>query len=260
MRFVAVFGVSWLLALLPNANASAQTVAEPRVGILTAEVLPLSLDQGRELTVWLAAMGKWQQLDARWQNRPVYDGWGHIVERKASPAAPIWLAARCAALNDAHLMDLETRTADACRLLDDPRRRPAGQSVIVSSETPPKHTAFLSRVHIDMLATQSNMGSRLYGVIGAHISLVDVGRVQFYGPPGVMMMTVPTENGGHRVTFGYSWGASVRLADLRLRSAVNNATLYLNVSKVWMGSSERAASDQRGYDMVGFSISPRKQQ
>ena len=260
MRFVALFGAACLLSLLPNASASAQTVAEPRVGILTPEVPPLSVDQDHELSQWLAAMDKWQQLDARWQNRPVYDGWGHIVERKVSPAAPTWLAARCAALSDAHLMDLENRTADACRLLDDPRRRRAGQAVIVSSETPPKHTAFLSRVHIDVLATQSNTGSRLYGVIGGHISLVDMGRVQVYGPPGVMMMMVPTENGGHRVTFGYSWGASVRLADLRLRSAMKNATLYLNVSKVWMGSSERLANDQRGYDMVGFSISPRKQQ
>ena len=259
MRFLGVFCTSCLLCLLPNANASAQGVSEPRTDVLTIDVPALSVDQDRELTSWFAAMYTWQRTDARWQNRPVFDGWGNIAERKAPPAAPSWLAARCDALTDAHIIDLEARTADACRLLEDPRRRAVGQGVVVSSEAPPIHSRFLSRVHLDMLATQSNMGARVYGVIGAHLSLVDMGRVQLYGPPGVMMMMVPTDHGGHRVSFGYSWGASVRLADLRLGGAIKNATLFLNVSKVWMGTSERSANDQGGYDLIGFSISPRKQ-
>ena len=260
MRFLGVFCVLCLPSLLAPPNVSAQALSDTRAGALAIEVPPLSLDQDRDLTLWLAAMGKWQEVDARWQNRPVFDGWGHIAERKPPPVAPDWLAARCSALGDAHLIDLESRTDDACRLLDDPRSRPTGRALVVSSETPARHSTFLSRIHLDMLATQSNMGARLYGVIGGHVSLVDVGRVQFYGPPGVMMMMVPTDNGGHRVTFGYSWGASVRLTDLRLGGAMKNATLFLNVSKVWMGSGERSANDQRGYDMVGFSISPRKKQ
>jgi hypothetical protein len=109
-----------------------------------------------------------------------------------------------------------------------------------------------------MWSTTSTHG-RIYGLVGTHLSLVDIGRVQLFGPPGVMLLTVPDGYGGRRVTLGYTWGLSVRLGDMRMGASTKNVTLFLNVSKVFMsGSAETQANGSRGIDIVGFSIAPRK--
>ena len=82
--------------------------------------------------------------------------------------------------------------------------------------------------------------------------------MQFFGPPGVLLLTVPDGKGGRRMTFGYTWGLSVRLADIRLNGPTKNMTLFLNVSKVWLGSGEPLTNNRSGYDIIGFSIAPRK--
>jgi Ca2+/Na+ antiporter len=37
-----------------------------------------------------------------------------------------------------------------------------------------------------------------------------------------------------------------------------NMTVFLNISKVFLGSTDTAAGNSRGTDIVGFSIAPRK--
>jgi hypothetical protein len=34
--------------------------------------------------------------------------------------------------------------------------------------------------------------------------------------------------------------------------------VFLNISKVFLGSTDTAAGSSRGYDIVGFSLAPRK--
>ena len=46
--------------------------------------------------------------------------------------------------------------------------------------------------------------------------LVDVGRVQFFGPPGILLLRMPDVAGTHQMRVGYTWGLSVRLVDLKL--------------------------------------------
>lgn len=222
------------------------------------ELPSLTVDQERDLATWLGAMKKWQEYDRKWRNKPVHNGWGGIAERKAPPPAPAWLEPRCTELRTAHLLDLDARLAHACTLVDDPRATPAVAIVMPDVEKKPKHTMFWSRVHLDALSTTSPTAPRVYGIIGSHVSLVDVGRLQLFGPPGVMLLTIPDGQGGRRVTFGYTWGVSVRLADLGVSSATKNMTLFLNVSKVWLGSGEIAGQHARSYDIVGLSLAPRK--
>jgi hypothetical protein len=261
MRILGVLAVWWLLLTGLNTEAAAQAISPsgPLLPPQTFEIVALSPEQQGELTAWLTAVEKWQQYDTRWRNRPVHDGWAHIVERKAPPGAPAWLARRCATMANANVLDLEPRTERACRLLDDPRVASAAPIARPAAEDPPKHTSFLTRIHLDALATSSQTQSRVYGIIGTHVSLVDVGRLQLFGPPGVLLVTVPDANGGRRMTFGYTWGLSVRLADISLNSRTKNMTLFVNVSKVWLGTGETGAAE-RGYDIVGVSIAPRKKQ
>jgi hypothetical protein len=108
-----------------------------------------------------------------------------------------------------------------------------------------------------MWSTTSSNG-RLYGIVGSHLSLVDIGRIQLFGPPGVMLLTVPDGSGGRQMALGYTWGLSIRLGDVRIGAPTKNMTVFLNVTKVFLGPTEGPAASSRGYDIVGFSIAPRK--
>ncbi len=118
---------------------------------------------------------------------------------------------------------------------------------------------FLTRVHLDGLWTSTSTDYRIYGLVGSHISLVDVGRVQFFGPPGVILLSVPDGRGSRTIRAGYTWGMSVRLKDLRMLSATRNMTLFLTVTKVWLtGNNPYDRLTPGGYDIAGFSLAPRK--
>jgi hypothetical protein len=205
---------------------------------------------------------KWQQYDEKWRNKPVHDGWGRIAERRTSPEPPSWLAAQCASVAAAGLVGFDKATEIACRVLADPRASftavPTPASARANAEKPPAHSSFLTRLHVDGLWTSASTEQRLYGIVGTHLSLVDIGRLQIFGPPGVMLLTVPDGRGGREVTVGYTWGLSIRLVDMRMGSPTKNVTLFLNLSKAFLGSVDNAAGESRGYDMVGFSLAPRK--
>jgi hypothetical protein len=258
MRRVA--GVVCFILIGCGRLASGQQVSSEQPSARTFEIVPLTTDQESQLTTWLAEMEKWQHYDEKWRNRPVKDGWARIVDRKPPPGVPDWVPPHCASLAAAGLAALEERGARACRLLDDPRAPLAAPGTqAVAAEKPPAHSSFWTRVHLDGLWTTTQSGSRFYGVIGSHLSLVDVGRLQIFGPPGVMLMTVPNGHGGRRITIGYTWGLSVRLFDMRMAAPTKNVTLFLNVSKVFLPTGGEVADQTgRGFDIVGFSIAPRK--
>ena len=177
----------------------------PAAGPTTFDIAALTPDQDGQLAAWFSGMVKWQKYDEKWRNRPVHDYWERIVERKPPPAAPAWLPGHCQSIAAAGMTGFDDRVDYACRLVDDARARPHLSARAHTTEVP-RHSSFLTRVHIDGLWTTTQDGARFYGIIGSHISLVDVGRVQVFGPPGVMLLTVPDGNGGRRVSLGYTWG------------------------------------------------------
>ena len=239
-------------------SASSSSPAEPA----TFEIPAPTPQQEAQLTAWLSEIKKWQQYDEKWRNRPVHNGWAQIVDRKPAPAAPEWLEPQCDLLRAARLSGFDERLDVGCRVLDDPRASfaavPVPLGVSLDAEKTP-HTSFFTRLHFDGMWSTTSTHGRIYGLVGTHLSLVDIGRVQLFGPPGVMLLTVPDGYGGRRVTLGYTWGLSVRLGDMRMGASTKNVTLFLNVSKVFMsGSAETQANGSRGIDIVGFSIAPRK--
>ena len=262
MRRSGAFALSWCVLLLGLATvAVAQPVFPPQTASPSSgpAYVPMSPDKEREVTTWLTAMKNWQRYDAKWRNRPARDGWGRIAPRKPPPDAPGWLEAYCASAAAAGVLELDERTKKACGLLADPQMSTESvPSAVQAAETPPKHTSFWTRVHLDGLWTTTSTGTRLYGLVGSHISLVDVGRLQIFGPPGVMLLSVPDGHGGRRVEIGYTWGVSVRLMDMRLGGPTKNATLFVNVTKVWVGRGIEGSGKSPGYDIVGFSIAPYK--
>jgi hypothetical protein len=251
------------VVLLAVAPADAQTLSRSATSAESAvfDVPAPTPEQEAQLTAWLAEVKKWQQYDVKWRNRPVHNGWAQIVDRKPAPPAPEWLAAHCDLLQAARLSGFDERLDVGCRVLDDPRASfaavPVPLGVAPGAEQSP-HTSFFTRLHFDGMWSTTSTHGRIYGLVGTHISLVDIGRVQLFGPPGVMLLTVPDGYGGRRATLGYTWGLSVRLADLRMGAPTRNVTLFLNVSKVFLSSAENGTDSSRGFDIVGFSIAPRK--
>jgi hypothetical protein len=247
---------------LASGAAAQPLLFEPAPNSDAPAVAALTIDQERELTAWIAAMEKWQRYDAKWHNRPVHNEWGGIAERRPRPQPPDWLEAHCAAARAARVLDLQEWMETACRVLADPRTpmkavpTPA-QAARLQAEAPAKHTSFLTRMHIDGLWSTASTHGRIYGLVGSHFSLVDVGRLQIFGPPGVILLSVPDGAGGRRVSLGYTWGVSVRLTDARLFGQ-KDMTLFLNVSKVWVNGGGSAGANARGFDAIGFSLAPRK--
>jgi len=224
----------------------------------------LSAAERRDLDAWLDAMRKWQRMDKRWHNEPSHDAFGRIRERAARPEPPDWLDARCATLGPAIALNQGDPLGAACRILggvaDDPTAEAIRASTAAARADAEKivKNSFLTRVHIDGLWTTTSTDYRMYGIVGSHISLVDVGRVQFFGPPGVILLSVPDGSGSREIKAGYTWGFSVRLGDVRLFAQSKNLTLFLTMTKVWVTAGTFGELGSGGFDIAGFSLAPRR--
>jgi len=82
--------------------------------------------------------------------------------------------------------------------------------------------------------------------------------VQFFGPPGILLLRMPDVSGSHQIRVGYTWGMSVRLADVRLFGPTKNMTLFLSIAKCWTVGNTYDRLNPGGFDIAGFSIAPRK--
>jgi hypothetical protein len=257
MCHVRLLGVG-VFVLATAAGAAAQT--PPKASDVPLFVEPLTDNRNRELDRWLSEMEKWKQFEAKHRNQPARDSIGRIVARPSRPEPPAWLNEYCASARAAGVVDLQERTARACRLAADPwAADPAWlqtQAARDAAEQPEKYSSFLTRFHLDSLGVTMSSGARAYGLIGTHMTLVDVGRVQIFGPPGVMLMSLPDAGGERRLTLGYTWGLSVRLADVRLLSS-RKLTLFVTVSKVWVSSGNQQL-DAGGLQIVSLSLAPQK--
>jgi hypothetical protein len=225
---------------------------------------PLSADQERELQQWVQNKAAWDHQQKRWQNGAAHNNYGKIVQRKSQPEPPAWLGVYCTTVvvtrSDAHAPTIERACAMLRQLSVDPEAEAIRQrtaTVRVDQEKVHK-TSFFSRVHLDGLWSTTSTDLRYYGLVGSHISLVDVGRVQFFGPPGILLLRMPDVSGSHQIRVGYTWGFSVRLVDLKLFGTGKNTTLFLSVAKCWTMGNAADQLNPGGFDIAGFSIAPRK--
>ena len=254
--------------LLPAAAAFPQegTLLPSRPIVLPAPSGDLTSAEQRELDAWVRDMRKWQQQEKHSPNEPAHDPFGRLIKRTPQPAPPAWLEARCAPFGSSALSTLGPPLGPACRLLAGLEEDPTASAIRASTaasraaaEKVHKNT-FFTRVHLDGAWTTTSTDYRMYGLVGSHISLVDVGRIQFFGPPGIILLSMPDGRGSHQLRPGYTWGVSVRLVDMRLVSPTKNMTLFLTVAKVWVtGGNAYDRLAPGGYDIAGFSLAPRKQ-
>jgi hypothetical protein len=184
-------------------------------------------------------------------------------------AASLWLgaaASTAAAAPQAAGQASRPGAAANCEWMSDAARRttpycyegaPArDQSVRAQSQTIEpsgfKFSSFLKYLHTDMLWTPSETGAGVQGLVGVHLVVANIGRVHFFGPPGVMLVTQKTSS-GKMVRAASTWGTSIYLTEFRLPGSLRSAQLFLNLGKAWLSGDERT-----GTNMIGFSATWKK--
>ena len=111
---------------------------------------------------------------------------------------------------------------------------------------------FLKLILVDALWVPSQTGGNTFGIIGAHLSFAHIGRIYFYGPPGLMLIRQKTDR-GWMFRPAYTWGISFHLTDFKVPGTERRAELFVNFTKVWSTGDQRS-----GADMAGLSFSWRK--
>ena len=112
--------------------------------------------------------------------------------------------------------------------------------------------SFLKYLHTDVLWTPSETGAGLQGLVGVHLVIANIGRVHFFGPPGVMLVTQNTST-GKMVRVASTWGTSIYLIDFRLPGSGQTGRLFLNLGKAWTSGDHRS-----GINMIGLSATWKK--
>jgi hypothetical protein len=265
-RFAPIaFAFVCLLGAVSSARAQEQPepLSARRVSVPDAPIMDLSREGDLEIARWLDDMARWRRQSEGSENRVAHDLNGKIIPRHTRPPAPRWLSRYCEPFGD-DPVTLTGRFGEACRLLAVLTAGPGVHALQTSTRTAradrekPERSSFLSRLHLDGLWVNPSDHGRTFGLLGSHITLVDVGRVQVFGPPGVLLVLVPTGSGSREIRVGYTWGVSIRLMDLRLLAPTRNATLFVSVTKCWMAGSGAQTTLDPAVDLVGFSLAPRK--
>lgn len=261
-RVALIAGCLMAAASLARAQEPVPPLSARAVVLPAAPILDLSREQDAELRQWIAAMAKWRRAHPAPPNTLAHGMSGTIVARKVAPAAPDWLFAYCSYGHGALRLSLGP-LGDGCRLIADSPETVAADALRAqvqkqrAAHERAEHSSFFSRVHIDGLWTTPSTGIRSYGLLGSHITLVDLGRLQAFGPPGLLLLNVPDGTGSRTIRVGYTWGFSVRLADLRLLSPTKNVSLFVTVSKCWMAGGDPTGTGNGAMDLVGFSLARR---
>lgn len=187
-------------------------------------------------------------------NFVVYRVWGGIGQRKKMPEAPAWLEEECRDLVSASGGLL----GNACELFKESREdystmmERAQMRRVQAQNEKPKSSIFQKRLHIDALWTATYTGASTYGLLGAHVTFLDIARLQVFIPPGFMVFLVPDGN-HHRVAPSATMGVSVRLFNFHFPGEPKKATLHFNVAKAWAyGLSSPPI------DVAGLSVSFKK--
>jgi len=136
--------------------------------------------------------------------------------------------------------------------VDWPRGQQAQRLAQSSEIRSPKHTSFSTWLHADALWVPASTGNDALGLIGGHLTVANVGRMYFFGPPGVMLVRVPSAD-GTKFSPAFTWGFSFYLIDFHPPGSRHTAQLFVNLTKVWTQGDVRM-----GMDMGGLSVSWKK--
>ena len=152
----------------------------------------------------------------------------------------------------AKLTEEKRRATEECKTPSERRQDDYERRIKEAEEKErPERSSFLKWLHVDGLWTTTSLGSRTYGLVGAHLAVVKIKRLYLFGPPGVMLLSTPGDD--QRFRPALTWGFSIQLVPIRIPGTNREAELYINLAKCWTSMSSQA-----GLDMAGLSITWKK--
>jgi hypothetical protein len=151
------------------------------------------------------------------------------------------------------LSEEKRRKTEACKT-EEEKREDAYQKIVQErlEKEKPSHTSFLRWLHLDTLWMPTSFDGSIVGLVGSHITVANIDRLNFFGPPGVMLLMQDVA-GEKKLLPALTWGFSVYLTDISMPGERRKAQMYLNLAKVW-----ETGSQNNGLDMAGISLTWKK--
>jgi len=153
----------------------------------------------------------------------------------------------------ASLPEEKRRKTEDCKT-EEEKREDAYQKVVQErlEKEKPSHTSFLRWLHLDALWMPTTFDGSMVGLIGSHMTVANIDRLNFFGPPGVLLL-MQNVGGEKKIIPALTWGFSVYLTDLKMPGEHRKAQMYLNLTKVW-----ETGNQNNGMDMAGISMTWKK--
>ena len=268
-RALAVVGV--VAGTVAPAFAQVADPAPPPLPAHTLSVLPLTAppaslaaidtaERRAEVQGWVEAFTDWQAWSEQWRGRRQPGWFTGFRQRPAKPDPPAWLAARCE-----NVFEDVDPLMRACALLTAWREdgAPAQQirqvrvTAVNEHEEPPK-TTWWENVHVDFMWPALQGQASIYGVVGTHVTTRVGGRLQVFTAPGAMILNVPTRHGSRVWKVATNYGIGYRVMDFTLPGG-RPAEVHLNLAKIWLLSNAADLLTGRTIDVVGFSVTFKRQ-
>jgi len=111
---------------------------------------------------------------------------------------------------------------------------------------------------MDLLWPALQYQNSIYGVIGMHVATKVAGRWQVFTAPGALLLNLPTRNGARAWKVATNYGIGYRLFDFTFPGG-RPAELHVNMAKTWIVSDSSDLITGRSIDVVGFSVTFKKQ-
>jgi hypothetical protein len=217
----------------------------------------------KEFDEWQAREKRWRENRRAWGNYLDYKGLRVPRVKRANP--PAWVERFCEpelAVGAVMRLSLVCEAYDDYLEYDWTQHVEGPNAAITFSKQVSQGgsadrggflTYLLKHLHYDGAWTNSENGSRAYGLFGTHLTFAHTGRFYLWGPPGILVLRRPEGKVELRMTYG----VDILVADLPLPFKPGfKLPLYLSVAKAFDTHEEKAIRRRvnAGMDMVGFSV------
>ncbi len=212
----------------------------------------LTVADRAQVEQWVQDYTTWRKWAAEWRSR-AEPGWFSRRDRRPRPDPPGWLVDTCSGS-----VDDEPWLAEPCTLVTDwqsdlmTAQLRDSQVAARTQKEAPTNTLWWQHIHVDALWPVMQSRGTAVGMFGTHLTIDLTGRLEVFGAPGFIMLTVPTD-AGREWTPATDWGFAVKLGTFTLPGMSDRATLHVNVARAWILGT--AASLFGGsVDLVGLSV------
>jgi hypothetical protein len=247
-------------AIAQEENKSVLPAQQTQTGLSKEVPVTLTSIEAKELEEFIHDFLKWKKWEDRWRNTVYKSTWTEHVkkDRKERPVPPTFLYNECNEM----LPGSNGRVYLACQILESYTQNSGAETIRalleverIRNESQAK-SLFEQRIHLDGLWPIASVDSYKYGgIFGVHLTILNLGRVEIFGAPGVMLMSLPDDAGGRQYQVGIDYGFSLRLFEVPSLYSGKSFVLNANVAMVkLLANIKNIPGVKTQTTIVGFSL------